>query len=430
MTAARSAIVGLALTLSPLVACTSASQVASPTASQSSSEGSGGALFASGSNDDGQLGTGAAVDVRSLTPVYGLDGRQLFDIVAVAAGDGQSLAVTADGHVLAWGANNHGQLGDGTMTDSTSPVEVIAPDGNSGPLTGAVAVAADSDLSMALLSDGTVVTWGENDAGQRGIGTTEAQAAPTRVRGVAGEGDLSNVCEISADGRTELARLCDGRAVAWGANSHGELGDGTQSTRTLPGYVLDVEGSAPLAGVISVAMGGQHALASLDDGRVVAWGNNDHGQLGRRANDGRTLPGFVPGIGGDRESRSVQVAAAELHGYAVLASGNVLGWGNNSAGQLGNGVRQPYQNAPGLVLDAGSGASPLEGVTRVWAGEAYGVALLQGGQVVTWGAGSRGQLAAGEETFRLRPGPVSFPAGEWRGLAVGTGERHLLVVAE
>lgn len=420
-----------ALTLATLVGCTTAPDLtpASPTHTPTESR-TGGVLFAAGDNQDDQLGTGTADSGRWLTSVRGADGRQLTQIVDVAGGGSHTLAVTADGRVLAWGANDNGQLGDGTTTDSRAPVEVLAPDGGAGTLSDAVTIAADSDLSMALLSDGTVVTWGENDAGQRGIGTIEARPAPTKVLGISGKDPLSDVCEISADGRTELARLCDGRVVAWGANSHGELGDGTLTSRALPGYVLDSDGSTPLSNVTSVAMGGQHALASLDDGQVVAWGNNDHGQLGQPVDAGRSLPVIVPGVGGDNGARAVQVAAAELHGYALLSDATVLGWGDNSAGQLGNGVRQAHQSTPDRVRDSGSGSGPLGGVTAVWAGEAYGVALLESGLIVTWGAGSRGQLAAGEETFRLLPGPASLPAGDWEVIAVGTGERHLAVVAK
>lgn len=385
-----------------------------------------GTVWTAGLNENGQLGRSAPSRHAILTPASGTSGAdRLTGVVALAGGGRHSLAVLADGRVLAWGANDQGQLGDGTRTDSAVPVAVAAPDGADGPLRDAVAVAADTDFSMALLGDGTVVTWGTGDAGQRGIGTRTAPPRPTIVRRPDGRGPLTGVSAIAADGRTELALLHDGRVLAWGANGYGMVGDGTTVDRTLPVPVRGLNGSGVLTRVTRIAVGGQHALAVLADGTIASWGHNDSGQLGDGTRDDRRVPGFV---GGSEPLRGVaDVSAAEKHNYALLRDGSVRAWGNNTAGQLGDGTDE-LRSAPVKVVGAKS--AQLRGVTQVQGGEAYGAAVLADGTALTWGAGGRGQLGSGEPVTRERPGPLVAQGGRAPTgvLTIAPGERHLLVL--
>lgn len=402
---------------------------ASPPPPIGAAAGGTGTVWTSGLNSNGQLGRpGPAVDPR-LAPVTGSGGRGVLgEVRAVAGGGRHSLAVLSGGEVVAWGANEDGQLGDGTTRDSAVPVPVRAPDGRPGRLDGVVAVSANTDFSMALRSDGTVVTWGEGSSGQRGTGDRTAPRVPTTVKSPDGRRPLGDIVAIAADGRTELALRRNGQVLAWGANTYGMIGDGTRENRPLPVPVHGLDGAGRLQNVIRVAVGGQHGLALLRDGRVAAWGHNDLGQLGDGSRQDRLTPVLVSGTGGDGVLRGVtSIAAAEKHNYALRGDGTVVAWGNNTAGQLGDGTLE-LRAAP--VAVAGRKAQRLRRAAQVFAGEAYGTAILADGTTLTWGAGGSGQLGSGAPAARSRPGTLATADGAAPGkvLSAGAGERHLILL--
>jgi alpha-tubulin suppressor-like RCC1 family protein len=401
----------------------------SPAPAVGSAGGRTGAVWTSGFNSNGQLGRAGAVVDPTLAPVTGVGGRGRLDHVSAVAGGGRhSLAILDGGGVVAWGSNEDGQLGDGTTRDSAVPVPVRAPDGRPGSLDGVVAVSANTDFSMALRSDGTVVTWGEGSSGQRGTGKLDRSPVPTTVKAPDGRGPLSGIVAIAADGRTELALTRDGRVLAWGANTYGMLGDGTRQNRSLPVPVRGLDGAEALNDVTRIAVGGQHGLALLKDGRVAAWGHNDLGQLGDGSRHDRLTPVLVAGTGGDGDLDGVtSIAAAEKHDYALRGDGTVVAWGNNTAGQLGDGTLE-LRTAPVTVV--GRKAKKLRRAAQVFAGEAYGAVILTDGTPLTWGAGGSGQLGSGRPVARSRPGTLASVDGGVPGkaLSIGAGERHLILL--
>ncbi|MER7546673.1 RCC1 domain-containing protein [Actinomadura sp.] len=443
MTPARRSLTALLLAAPALLtaaACdrSAADGTAAPPVSPPPAAGSAGTetgvVWTSGLNDHGQLGRpGPGIDLK-LAPVTGVGGQgRLGGVRAVAGGGRHSLAVVGAGEVVAWGANDHGQLGDGTLRDRRAPVPVRAPDGRSGRLDGVVAVSANNDFSMALRRDGTVVTWGANDHGQRGNGERgdggrAAPRVPTTVKAPDGRRPLTGVTAISADGHTELVLRRNGQVLAWGANDYGMVGDGTRRDRALPVPVRGLDGARRLTGVTRIAIGGQHGLALLKDGRVASWGHNDLGQLGDGTRRDRLVPALVSGVGGKGVLSGVTgISAAEKHNYALRKDGTVVAWGNNTAGQLGDRTVK-LRAAP--VTVAGSHGAKLRGVAQVFAGEAYGAAILTDGTPLTWGAGGSGQLGSGNRVPRSRPGTVVMAHGAAPGkaLSAGAGERHLLLL--
>jgi len=384
-------------------------------------------MVAAGSNTFGQLGTQAGPGSDRMRLVRGPQGGSLDGVVATAAGGRHSIAALSGGRVFAWGANDNGQLGDGTTKDSDVPVAVRAPDGTA-QLRGVVALSADTDFSMALMGDGTVVTWGRSDAGQRGIGRSPAPLTPTRVLRPDAKGPLTEVAGVAADGRTAFALLKSGRVLGWGSNDYGQVGDGTTQERDLPFPVRGLDGSRQLTDVAQVAAGGQHGLALLADGRVAAWGSNERGQLGQDAPGNRHVPGLVSAVDGRGFLDDViQVSAAERHNFALRKDGTVVGWGTNLAGQMSDGT-QEARATPGPVLRPDG--RPLNSVSRVFAGEAYGVAILRNGSALTWGANSQGQLGQSAKGPRGGPRPVMLDGVAGRVVAAGPGERHLLLVVQ
>ncbi|MDQ6525285.1 hypothetical protein RB608_16810 [Nocardioides sp. LHD-245] len=261
-----------------------------------------------GSNQMGQLGIGTTGGSRPApVAVPGLS-----DVTMVSTGHYHSLALRADGSVWTWGYNQAGQLGDGTTTTRNHPVRVP------GTRTYAT-VAAGRDMSYAVATDGTVWAWGLNEDGQLGDGTTTARATPGRV------GDLTGVTALAGGRDHGLALRDDGTVWAWGWNAYGQLGDGTLTDRTAPVQVT--------TGASAVAAGAHHSYALRADGRVLAWGRNYRNELGDGTTTQRTRPVTVLGVTG-----AVAIGSGRDHGLAALADGTVRAWGHNSSGQLGDGT--------------------------------------------------------------------------------------------
>ncbi|MEV4613048.1 hypothetical protein AB0K43_10650 [Kitasatospora sp. NPDC049258] len=249
-----------------------------------------GTVEAWGRNDKGQLGNGAA----GTTDEWSVPGlvAGLAGVDAVAAGGTHALALLKDGTVKAWGLNDKGQLGDGTTTNANLPVTVAGLDD-------VKAIAAGDSFSMALLRDGTVKTWGLNDKGQLGITPTPASStaavpAPTpasRATAVAVPG-LTTVKGITAGASHALALLADGTVMSWGLNDKGQLGDDTTVNKPYPVPVLE------LRGVTALAAGAGHSLALLQDHTLRGWGNNANGQVGDGTTTQRNTSVPVPGLPG------------------------------------------------------------------------------------------------------------------------------------
>jgi alpha-tubulin suppressor-like RCC1 family protein len=279
-----------------------------------------GTVWAWGYNGQGQLGDGTTTHRTSPAQVPGLSG-----VTALAAGAVHALALRQDGTVWAWGNNRYGQLGDGTFTDRTSPVQVPG-------LSGVTALAAGTYHTLALRQDGTIWAWGHNHYGQLGDGTnTNNRASPVQVQG------LSGVTALAAGDRHTVALRQDGTVWAWGDNSLGQLGDGTNTPPTSP---VQVQG---LSGVTALAANGLHTVALRQDGTVWAWGFNFSGQLGDGTTTDRTSPVQVPGLSG-----VTALAAGGSHTLALRQDGTVWAWGNNGQGQLGDGTTSS-RFSPGQV---------------------------------------------------------------------------------
>jgi alpha-tubulin suppressor-like RCC1 family protein len=245
----------------------------------------GGTVWCWGNNGNGQVGSGAVPGSFSATPVP-VPG--LTDVSAIAAGGESTCALVAGGTVECWGFDGYGQLGDGTMADSAAPVPVSN-------LVGVTAITAGDSTACALLANGTVECWGIDNDGELGVGTTTGPAicpgtsvpqpcstTPLPVPGVTG------VTAISAGYEAVCAVLSGGAIDCWGANSNGELGNGTMTGSATPVRV------ASLSGVLAISVGFENACALVAGGKVECWGATIG--LGNGTTSGSATPVPVSGF--------------------------------------------------------------------------------------------------------------------------------------
>jgi alpha-tubulin suppressor-like RCC1 family protein len=189
-----------------------------------------------------------------------------------SAGDNHSLALRSDGTVLSWGRNDYGELGTGTTTSRPTPGPVPG-------LTGIIQVAAAGDVSYALRSDGTLFAWG---GGIVGNGSDTVNPAPVTV-------PLAGVTQVATGGADTLAIAGPSHTVyAWGFNFAGEIGNGTQHVQQLTPAQLN------LSGVIGVSEGQWASAAIRSDGSLFTWGANGLFNLGTGGNpDNQLIPAQV-----------------------------------------------------------------------------------------------------------------------------------------
>lgn len=244
-------------------------------------------VWACGSNNYGQLGF---ITDGEMTPVQI---RSLTGIIAIAAGANYSLFLKNDGTVWACGENYSGQLGDGTTILRRTPVQVRGLN-NIGFLTGITAIAGGGEgapHSLFLKNDGTVWACGGNEHGELGDGTITQRNTPVQVHGLNDAGYLTNITAIAA-GRSSYFLKNDSTVLACGANRLGELGDGTTTERHIPTRIRS------LTGIIAIAAKSDHAMFQKSDGTFWACGDNQNGQLGFGTSDAlaHSTPGQVTGL--------------------------------------------------------------------------------------------------------------------------------------
>jgi len=320
-----------------------------------------GKIYSWGANGFGQLGDGSVND-RSIAGLAfmegGLTGKT---VIAIDHGSLHSLALTADGLAFAWGYNGSGQLGDGTLDDHSIPTAIDT----TGVLDGKILIALSGgdDHTLALADDGTVYAWGRNDFGQLGDGTTTDSASPVAVD-MTGALDGKTVIAIGGGHTHSLVLTSEGKVHAWGYNQNGQLGDGTGIDSPVP-VAVDMTGALDGKTVTAIAAGGDHNVVLTSDGQVYAWGRNDYGQLGDDSNSQSGVPVAVDTndvLGG---KTIISISAGHTHSLALASTGQLFAWGNNSSGQLGDNTGA---NSPVPVASAATGVLAGKTITAITAG--------------------------------------------------------------
>ncbi len=345
---------------------------------------SDGTVWTWGDNQFNQLGDGAGcVNFVNCTsdspvPVFGLT-----DVVEIAGGLYHSMALKSDGTVWTWGDNAFGQLGNDTnctsdpsSCTSSTPVQVKALTGT-GNLTGVSHISAGFFHSLVTVGTGTTskaLAWGRNDVGQLGDNTTINRLRPVEVKGVGGSGTLTDVAQVAAGSIQSAALHNNGSVVGWGGNSNGQVGDGTNTNTSAPVRVL-VDGTTnQLTGVAQIDSGGLHTLARKQDGTAVAWGLGESGQLGNGSVASSSKAKAVSGLTGVAD-----VAGGAFHSLALKSDGTVVAFGDGGNGALGNGCiidGDPLDPTSCKAEEFPVAVTNLSGVSEVGAGYTHSLAVV------------------------------------------------------
>jgi len=315
---------------------------------------------------------------------------------AVSTGGNHTCAIPPAGPATCWGENTKGQLGDGTTTDRP----VAGAVGTADPL---VQISAGSSRhSCGLTATGRAVCWGQNTRGTIGDGTTADRPSPVDVVGLTGP-----VRTILAGGSHTCALLEDGSVTCWGRNDFAQLGNGTLADSPVPGAVVGLPED-----VASLSLGGGHACVVTAAGGVVCWGLNRTGQIGNATTNDGQAPAPVPAL----SSGVAMVSAGGFHTCAVTTAGGVHCWGSNEYGQLGDGTTQ-NRLEPVPVSGLGSG------VVAVSAGLFHTCALRADGTVSCWGKNGYGEMGDGTTTHRSTPvTPSGLPSSRVVQVSAGGGQ--------
>ncbi len=316
-----------------------------------------------GNNDLGHLGNGSftpasvAVNTRDLST----------GVLAISAKANHSCAIIPGGGVKCWGNNSNGELGNSSITYSTVPVDVV---GLGDPV---IAVATGAWHTCILNSNGGVKCWGNNSYGQLGDGTTIQKTTPTQVSNLS-----QGVVAISV-GYTHTCVLTNSGSVkCWGQNSNGQLGNNSRLNKLVPTDVSGLSNS-----VLSISAGGEHTCANGSDG-VKCWGSNNSGQLGDYSVTESLVPIAVMNLPGEVS----ELSAGGAHTCAIVNNGNVLCWGSNSNGQLGDDTTAPVRWTPVSV-------SQVNDAVKISAGGQHTCIINSSESVKCWGHNYYGQLGNG-----------------------------------
>ena len=311
------------------------------------------------------------------------------DATAISAGRDHTCVLRRDSSIYCWGNNNYGQLGNGEQGDgweddsaySVIPVQVKN-------ISDATAISAGLVHTCALIKDGTIRCWGNNEIGKLGTGTNSSSSVPVRVT------DITDATAISAGSQHTCALIKDSTIKCWGGNWFGQLGNSTEDDSTsVPVRVTDIT-DADITNAAAISAGRDHTCALIKDSTIKCWGGNWFGQLGNSAdrlgnnnpsatvNNPSATPVKVTDI-----TDATAISAGDDHTCALIKDSTIKCWGVNFSGQVGTGT-YPHTFTPVKVTD-------ITDATAIITGNNHTCTLKREGSIYCWGNNDNGQLGTG-----------------------------------
>lgn len=316
---------------------------------------SGNVVCSWGRGEDGQLGLGDAEDRFSPTQVSALDGQE---IVSVTCGADHTTAYSEGfKQVYSWGWGDFGRLGHGNSSDLFTPQPIKALQGIR-----IKQIACGDSHCLAVTMEGEVQSWGRNQNGQLGLGTTEDSLVPRKIEAFKG----IPVKMVAAGAEHTAAVTEDGELYGWGWGRYGNLGLGDRNDRLVPEKVSDNVGEK----MFMVACGWRHTICVSSSGALYTYGWSKYGQLGHGDFEDHLFPHKVQAL---HESFTSQISGGWRHTMALTADGKLYGWGWNKK------------------------------VILISCGWRHTLAVTERQNVFSWGRGTNGQLGHGESVDRYVP---------------------------
>ncbi|KJY65137.1 RCC1 repeat domain protein, 2 domains [Bifidobacterium polysaccharolyticum] len=325
---------------------------------------------------------------------------------------GFSVGVASDGNAYAWGNNNYGQLGTGDNKQQDRPTEVLKPEGVKEGFT-YTQISSAGAHTLAIGSNGILYSWGRNDFGQLGNGSTDTSvhAKPEAVINPS-TGQPFQAVQVSAGACDSVAIDTTGKVYSWGSETT-TLGDSVSTAnsvaKTKPTLVADPGGTDQGLHAVRVSANWSFIMALNADGNIYAWGYNNWGQFGNGSSTNSTWTTYssTPTLVRDPTDTSkglqaTRISAGAWHALAIGQDGTVWAWGMDNNGQLG--FSTDYQTLPKQV--------PNLKAQQVSASTWNSLAIGQDGTAWGWGNNANGQLGDGTTSKRTTPRPVSSPADQ------------------
>jgi alpha-tubulin suppressor-like RCC1 family protein len=328
-----------------------------------------GGVLCWGHNAFGQLGNGTTVSSDTPVAVIGLTRK----VTSISLGGYHGCALTTKGAVKCWGEGTGGQLGNGTMTNSATPVQV------SGLTKKVRVIAAGGSESCAITRKRAVTCWGENTYGQLGNGTTTDSTVPVKVRLGSARGK-----SVTVGGGHACAITTKSRLRCWGLGGSGQLGTNTITDSSVPVPVY------ALSKAKAVTAGATHTCAITTASKLRCWGANTFGQLGNGTTANSSRPVAVSGLG-----KVKSVSPGQNHTCALTSKNAARCWGYNLFGQLGNTTTT---NTP-----VPQPVAALGNARALAAGDNHTCAVTSKSRAKCWGYNGFGQLGNGTNTDAAAP---------------------------
>ena len=304
---------------------------------------------------------------------------------------------TSNGYMFTWGNNTLGQLGDNTSTHKSSAVQVAASSINWKQ------ASAGNSFSVAIKTDGTLWTWGQNASGQLGDNTIIHRSSPVQTVNFGSTWTQVGAGNIHAGGVKS-----DGTLWLWGNNTNGRLGDNSITHRSSP---VQTDGTATTW--IQVFCGDAHTAATKNDATLWCWGKNTDGQLGDNSITHRSSPVQTVAVGTNWK----YLSCGSNHTAGLKLDGTLWLWGNNAYGQLGDNSIV-HRSSPIQTISYGTSW------TRVSCGRNMTIAVKNDGTLWCWGKNTEYEL--GDNSTTNRSSPVQTLNGGTNWISCMAGYKHTM----
>ncbi|QWB99420.1 DUF5011 domain-containing protein [Mycoplasmatota bacterium] len=350
-------------------------------------------VFTWGANEFGELGNGSLVagyEPNNITDYFSL--QQDEEVELVRAGYLFSYLLTTHGRVFSWGYNMYGQLGSGDIINKLVPTEIT----NNFPLSideKITDIKLGQSFVLALTSNGNLYTWGQNGDGQLGNNSYDDSVVPINITSNFPLTSQEKIINIDAGSSHAVALTSENNLFSWGDNFSGQLGDGTNISKSSPINItshlnLDINDY-----IVDIELGSLHSTVLTNDGQVFSWGKNYSGQLGDGNDVDRNTPFNITDIFSlyNEESEEIRnIYVGDTHSLAITSLERVFAWGNNSNGQLGNGNQVSYYY-PIEITDS-YGFSRGISIDKVSLGGAFSTVITSDDNLYVWGQNTQNQL--------------------------------------